>query len=61
MAKAKSNEKRVNINSEIKASEVRVIDPDGNQLGVIPTHSALSEAENFGLDLVEVSPNASPP
>jgi len=51
----------VNINSEIKASEVRVIDPDGNQLGVIPTHSALSEAENFGLDLVEVSPNASPP
>ncbi len=51
----------MNINSEIKASEVRVIDPDGNQLGVIPTHSALSEAENFGLDLVEVSPNASPP
>ncbi|MCF8036189.1 MAG: translation initiation factor IF-3 [Desulfobacteraceae bacterium] len=49
------------MNSEIKASEVRVIDPDGNQLGVIPTHSALSEAENFGLDLVEVSPNASPP
>ncbi|MFW5936643.1 MAG: translation initiation factor IF-3 [Desulfosalsimonas sp.] len=51
----------MNINSEIKASEVRVIDPDGNQLGVIPTHSALSEAENFGLDLVEVSPNATPP
>lgn len=51
----------MNINSEIKASEVRVIDPDGNQLGVIPTHSALSEAENVGLDLVEVSPNATPP
>jgi len=40
---------------------VRVIDPDGNQLGVIPIQAALSSAEEFGLDLVEVSPNASPP
>ncbi|MBS3809170.1 MAG: translation initiation factor IF-3 [Desulfobacterales bacterium] len=61
MAKTKTTDKRVNINSEIKAAEVRVIDPDGNQLGVITLNSALSAAEDFGLDLVEVSPNASPP
>ncbi len=40
---------------------MRVIDPDGNQLGVIPIQSALTSAQEFGLDLVEVSPNASPP
>ncbi len=50
-----------NINTKIKAKEVRVIDPDGNQIGVVPTSKALSAAKDFGLDLVEVSPNASPP
>ena len=40
---------------------MRVIDPDGNQLGVIPIQAALASAEEFGLDLVEVSPNATPP
>lgn len=38
-----------------------MIDPDGNQLGVIPIQTALASAEEFGLDLVEVSPNATPP
>jgi translation initiation factor IF-3 len=38
-----------------------VIDPDGNQIGVVPTDKALSTALEFGLDLVEVSPNANPP
>lgn len=61
IAKVKTNDKRVKINSEIQAQEVRVIDPDGNQLGVIPIRSALSTAEDYGLDLVEVSPNANPP
>jgi translation initiation factor IF-3 len=51
----------VNTNKEIRAKEVRVIDPDGNQLGVIPTQEALKAAMEFGLDLVEVSPNAKPP
>ncbi len=50
-----------NINFKIKAKEVRVIDPDGNQVGVVPTDKALSAAKDFGLDLVEVSPNANPP
>lgn len=40
---------------------MRVIDPDGNQLGIIPLNQALASAGDFGLDLVEVSPNASPP
>jgi len=38
-----------------------VIDPDGNQIGIIPTYKALATASDFGLDLVEVSPNANPP
>lgn len=40
---------------------MRVIDPEGNQLGVVPTQKALETAAEFGLDLVEVSPNATPP
>lgn len=38
-----------------------MIDPDGNQIGIIPTRQALESAVEFGLDLVEVSPNANPP
>ena len=52
---------RVNINRDIRAREVRVIDPEGNQLGVVPIEEALTAAAGFGLDLVEVSPNAAPP
>ncbi len=52
---------RVNINRNIRAKEVRVIDPDGNQIGIIPTYKALAVANDFGLDLVEVSPKAIPP
>ena len=40
---------------------MRVIDPEGKQIGIIPTKEALATAEDFGLDLVEVSPNANPP
>jgi translation initiation factor IF-3 len=52
---------RTNINQEIRARQVRVIDPDGKQIGVIPTEQAIAAAVEFGLDLVEVSPNADPP
>lgn len=38
-----------------------MIDPDGNQIGIIPTYKAIAVANDFGLDLVEVSPTASPP
>jgi len=40
---------------------VRLISPDGEQIGIVPTREALQKAENYGLDLVEVSPNSKPP
>lgn len=49
------------INREIRASQVRVIDMEGKQLGVISLTEALAEAAKAGLDLVEVSPTATPP
>ncbi len=45
----------------IRIREVRVIDADGEQLGVMPTAQALDLARGQGLDLVEVAPNARPP
>lgn len=41
--------------------EVRVISPEGEQLGILPTREALSLAQERNLDLVEVAPNAQPP
>jgi len=52
---------RIRINNNIRVKEVRVIDPDGNQVGILPIRDALAAANNFGLDLVEVSPMAKPP
>ena len=49
------------VNRDIKAKEVRVIDPEGQQLGIMPTYRALAIAGDFGFDLVEVSPNTEPP
>ena len=53
--------RRIRVNEAIRAESVRVIDPDGKQLGVMPLKQALQEARNRGLDLVEVAPQASPP
>jgi translation initiation factor IF-3 len=52
---------RININEEIRAREVRVINPDGSQVGILPIRKALESAVEHGLDLVEISPNADPP
>ena len=49
------------VNRRIRIPQVRVIDDDGEQLGVLPTSEALAMAEERGLDLVEVSPKARPP
>jgi translation initiation factor IF-3 len=49
------------INSQIRASEVRVIGPEGENLGSLSLAEALKKAEEFSLDLVEISPNAVPP
>jgi len=48
-------------NERIRAPEVRVIDPEGNQLGLMPPKKALGIAKELGLDLVEVSPTTKPP
>lgn len=53
--------KRINVNRRIRAKEVRLIDPDGQQVGVVPLMEALETAQSHGLDLVEVAPNVSPP
>lgn len=56
-----SNEKRVRVNRQIRISPVRVIDVEGEQLGIMSIEEALAAAEARGLDLVEVAPNARPP
>ena len=53
--------KELRVNREIRAATVRVIDPDGKQMGIMSVADALTEAGKVGLDLVEVSPNSTPP
>src|SRR4030066_1399945 len=54
-------EKATRINDEIRIPAVRLIGADGKQVGVVPTPDAKRMAEEAGMDLVEVSPNVSPP
>lgn len=49
------------VNEMIRVKEVRVIGPEGTQLGILPIREALAVAEKEGLDLVEVSPQGNPP
>ena len=49
------------INEEIRDREVRLIDENGEQLGVMATHKALELAEEKGLDLAKIQPAAKPP
>jgi translation initiation factor IF-3 len=49
------------VNKQIRIPEVRLIDEKGEQVGIVPRDEAMSRAEEAGLDLVEVSPNARPP
>jgi len=51
----------VRINGQIRISPIRVVSEEGEQLGIIPTESALDRARDAGLDLVEVAPNERPP
>ena len=52
---------KVRINHQISAKEVRVINDEGQQIGILKTSEALKLAIEHGLDLIEVSPNAQPP
>jgi translation initiation factor IF-3 len=53
--------KEQRINEKIQVREVRLIDEKGEQRGIVPTVEAMEMARRTGLDLVEVSPTASPP
>ena len=49
------------VNEGIRDREVRVIDADGSQLGIMSTRDALAKAEEKNLDLVKIAPQAQPP
>jgi translation initiation factor IF-3 len=51
----------IRINERIRAREIRVIDDEGKQIGVLPPYEALKMARERNLDLVEISPTAQPP
>lgn len=54
-------QEKTNINNSIRASELRVIDAEGGNLGILSKEEALARAKEKGLDLIEISPNAKPP
>jgi translation initiation factor IF-3 len=57
----RENKDKHRTNEEITSDQVRVIGPDGDQLGVISTQDAIAVAEEAGMDLVEVAPDSDPP
>lgn len=57
----KTISKEALINDQIRAKEVRLIDAEGTQVGVVSIKEALAAAEEAGLDLINISPNAAPP
>lgn len=59
--KTVATKRKTRLNEQITASEIRLIDAAGEQVGVVPISEALAKAQEVGLDLVEISPNASPP
>ncbi len=58
---AQHNSNRININHFIRARELRVIDQDGNNIGIISNEEAQKMAQEAGLDLIEISATAVPP
>ena len=57
----KPEEDKIRINRKIRVPEVRVVNEDGQQLGIMATDAARDIAARIGLDLVEIAPNAQPP
>ena len=53
--------KFIRTNDKIRVPQVRLVGPDGNQLGVVSIQNALEMANQYDLDLVEVAPQATPP
>jgi translation initiation factor IF-3 len=58
---SKEKDKDILLNQQIRASEVRCVGEDGTAYGIISRNEALRKAEDLGLDLVLISPNANPP
>jgi len=58
---SQAEKERIRMNEGIRAPQVRVIGPDGGNLGVMATRDAVAKAQELGLDLIEISPNAQPP
>lgn len=54
-------QRKIRINNSIQAFELRVIDAEGKNIGVLPREEAILRAKEAGLDLIEISPNAKPP
>ena len=52
---------KTRINHQIRASELRIIGPDGSNMGVMSLREALEKAHELSFDLIEISPNAKPP
>ena len=61
MVDTQRNDDEVNINGNIKAQQVRLIDANNENRGIVSIKEALSLAEEEGLDLIEISPQANPP
>ncbi|MBR1601618.1 MAG: translation initiation factor IF-3 [Alphaproteobacteria bacterium] len=61
MSDAQNNTDEVLINENIKAKQVRLIDADNENRGIVSIKEALAVAEEAGLDLIEISPQANPP
>ena len=58
---AKNKQDKYNVNHKIKALEIRLIDENNEQRGIVSKEKALQLADDVGLDLVEISPNSKPP
>lgn len=56
----KGKSKKARINGQIEASEVRLIGPNGDQIGIVPLEEALEAAQDADLDLVEIAPDGDP-
>ncbi|QKK04054.1 MAG: translation initiation factor IF-3 [Pseudomonadota bacterium] len=56
-----ATDKQTRRNEDITAAKVRVVGPEGDQIGVMGTQDALTRAQELGLDLVEIAPQADPP
>jgi translation initiation factor IF-3 len=61
MSDAQNTADEILINENIKAKQVRLIDADNENRGIVSIKEALAIAEEYGLDLIEISPQANPP